>query len=692
MEDKPRLNTDFEKFIRQELQKTNIDPDESTWANIAAQQNHRNHWLQIRHYGIRVLPLIAGITLAIIGWHYHNVRQSAHPKPFDTKAAPQEIAALQAPDLHSMFPANGGYMEHKGSGPVNPRPLACAPYHERVKNIPATKLRFAAEDGFRYENPATGTEVHIPANALKRANGDPVQGEVEFELREYRNMAEFAASGIPMHYADERGSFFFNSGGMFDVRVNQNGEALQLIPGQACDVRFRSTHQLTQPSLFYFDESANTWGYQPAPAFDAAVPGANPLAEPNANSATGLPPIVDEKVAIRDNLGLPAAQCLPPQTVLPAGAQASVWVKEAVQLGYDWAFGKISVPAWFQKNAQYNNETLLNGMERSLVRLVRHRDARDNFFPEDLNNVFTELQAFKNCYFICNADSLNRKSFSNADLDAYWERVSVVQQQGSACYVSFFGKQGLLQFYATLIGSTGNNNFDADKVMAEYRRLQLKRQQDFEAQANTWRRFLAVSPAFQTPEEWCMESNEWLDYFEANLPLMRKRYAALVEKGIADNDPLALKVWKDWINYRLDTKFDIFQSRTKPRAGLEYTLRVTNFGLHNCDQIFRLAAQPVYLMAKYQTADGQSLTPTSVSILERQTRLFFSLPKANDMVYIPGRQIDVLMTDTKGRFYRLSGEAYARLNLKNQSVYTFQVEDITDKTQTPRAWATLLEI
>ncbi len=701
MENKPYTDKDLEQFVRQELLKNQDTPDDLVWGNIAAKQGGLNRWLRLRHYALRVLPIVAVLALAGFGWWHYTSGNQVEDVNHDSQNLPQQVASQQLGQPQAdveqipkgVFSENPQHTEQ----PIKPAHSGGGAYSQRLKNIPATTVRFAAEDGFRYENPATGTEVHIPANALARADGSPVSGEVEFELREYRNLAEFVASGIPMHYADERGSFFFNSGGMFDVRVNQRGESLQLVPGQACDVRFRSTHALTQPSLFYFDENANAWGYQPDPAFLPAVAtGVGGSTQQPNNPTIQLPPIVSEAIAVRDNLGLTSSGgCLPPvANTLPAKGKEAAWVKDAVQLGHNLAFGKTTVPPWFRKNPNFSTQQFFNGMERSLVRLVRHRDSRDNFFPEDINGVFTELQAFKDCYFIC-SDSLNRKSFTEADIQAYWERVSVTQQQGSMCYVSFFGKQGLLQFYATLVGSTGNDDFDADQVMAEYRRLQEIRRNGFEDQINTWRRFLAVSPAFQTAPEWCMEPTEWFDYFDNNLPLMRKRYTALLGMGLSTSDPLALKTWKDWRNRLLDLKFAAFDDRAaqgKLRTGLEYTLRVSNFGLHNCDQIFQISNSPQYMLAAYQTPDGQRVVPASVSVMDRQTKLFFTLPRQTHLLYVPGRQLDIVLTDARGRFYHLQGDDYARLDLTGKNSHTFWVNDVTERTQTPREWARLLEI
>ncbi len=683
MKNKSTLGSDFEKFIRNALQKTDGTPDENTWANIAAQQNSRNFWLRFRHYGLRLAPVVVALVLAVAGWKYFDSNADS-----PTKIQPeiqQPASPAQLPQVNVTEPLlDDAVSENLKEKEFQGKSLAA---HLR-SNIPVTSVRFATEEGLRYENPATGTSVYIPANSLIDKEGRTIRGEVEFELREYRSIPDFLASGIPMHYADERGDYFFNSGGMFDLRVKQGGEQLQLAEGQACDLRFTSTHKLEQPSLYYFDETDCTWKYQPDPAFTTST----------------LPPVVTEATVVRDNLGLKTA-CLPHESINPEGIwsqltgdEAVGYLQDAVQTGYDFSFGKIAMPSWFRKHSDWTNEQLLSGLERSVIRMKRHKDADDMFFPEDVNNVFTELKAFKDCYFIVNNGLGGKKSFTQEDFDSYWERVSVVQEEGALCYVSFFGKQGLLQFYATLVGSTENSNFDADKVLAEYTHLRNQRQQNFEKQANSWRRFYFTAQMFQEPEEWCMDALTWFDYFDKNLPLMRKRYAALKEQGVADDKDVTLKTWNVWQKRLRDIRLDNYGNkrsfdRNMARAdGLTYALRVTNFGLYNCDQIFMLRDDEVYVLAAYKTSDGQRIVPKNVCVMERKRRICFGMWKAEKMLYAPGYKLDIVVMDSSGHFYYMPAADYGKANLKGQRSYTFTVEDVTDKIQTPRDWAELLEI
>ncbi len=690
MKNTPTPNPDFEKLLRQQLEQINDTPDDNTWANIAAKQSARNVWLRLRHYAIYAVPVIALAVLSLIAWHYYPSAQEEAPgvKPTETPnttPSQQPVASIPQSSGQQVLHSSEILPENRFLAENNFRETR---YSAKINSVPAATIRFHTETGLDYESPLSGTRVHIPANSLTDAAGVPVQGEVELVFREYRSIPDFLASGIPMHYADERGSFFFNSGGMFDVRVHQQGEPLQMAPGQTYDVTFAPTDRLARASLFYFDDQRQSWEYRPDPAFTAG----------KETVRLNQPPVVSEAQVRRDNTDNTGPECLPFLPDFPPLHPAAD-VITAVQMGYDLAFGKEPMHKWFQRNPHLNNEQLLNSMERGLIRIVRDRDRVEQFFPEDVNNVFTELKAFKDCYFICTADTTSSMlKFASGD-NTNWQRISVVLEKGNTCLVSLYdGEQGLVQIYADLTGSAGNKSFNANKVMSEYHRLRNERQQNFEKLVTRLRRFLAMADMFQTEQEWCMADETWLDYFEANHPLMRKRYDALVKAGLAANDSLALAAWDAWRKRLRDLHLDRYErGENKVRAAknpLQYALRLTSFGLYNCDQIFRLSEDdPLdYIYAGYETKEGQRIIPSSVSVMERKARLFFTLQTPDKMLRLPGRRLDIVVTDREGRSYLLPADRYAALSLKNRNSNIFTVEDVTDKTRTPRDWAELLDM
>ncbi len=285
--------------------------------------------------------------------------------------------------------------------------------------------------------------------------------------------------------------------------------------------------------------------------------------------------------------------------------------------------------------------------------------------------------------------------------EKYWEQIYILRDQGNTCRITLYSRDDKAEFYADLVASIGAPSFDFEKIMTEYSRLRKQRQRNAAELAANLRSFLFIAPVFQTQEEWCMTPPDWLEHFEKNHPTMQRRYQDLIESGHTTNDSLAKAVLKNWNNRLRDLYAIRFEKETagmtrKSVKSLAYTLRLNTFGLYNCDQIFTLnkGEQLNYAYAEYQTPEGKTLFPASVSILDRNARLFFTLPEPQRLLYLPGRQFDIIVTGYDGRCYRLAAEKYAESKMITRSGVTNRVvvQDVTDQTQSPKDWVKLLEI
>jgi hypothetical protein len=255
-----------------------------------------------------------------------------------------------------------------------------------------------------------------------------------------------------------------------------------------------------------------------------------------------------------------------------------------------------------------------------------------------------------------------------------------------------------VQFYANLVSSPEHKDFDLEKAFSEYRRLHAKRRENNERDLMRMRKFMFTANLLQGPEEYCMEAKEWLQYFEANKPAMKKRYGDMIKNGFADEDAKATTLWHDWKKRQANMKMSRntkLRPSQRATAGLKYaiTMAFRNFGLHNCDQIFQFlfkGSVESYVSANYQTPDGQTVVPKTVSVFERSTGLYFSL-KTNEVPRLWKRLFNLVLTDKQGRTYLVPGERFAETDLMQEKV-RFTAEDVTDKTLTPGAWMDLLHI
>lgn len=105
------------------------------------------------------------------------------------------------------------------------------------------------------------TKIVIAPNAFTHRDGSEVTGEIEVSYQEFRTPADFILSGIPMSFKEGSDTRYFNSGGMFNVRVYQNGE--ELVLKKAADKRiqidFPLTDNLADMGFFQFDTLSQQW-------------------------------------------------------------------------------------------------------------------------------------------------------------------------------------------------------------------------------------------------------------------------------------------------------------------------------------------------------------------------------------------------------------------------------------------------
>lgn len=468
----------FEQFIRRELSKGKEIPDESVWQGIAERRRLPNARLKHRRLmgQMGILLLLLGIGAGFLFWKQ---------KPGIPQPAPA-VPALPGGGLslpQAVLPEGDRAAESSFFKPIaEPSFLAgnaaVLPAWIPRNPIPVARLVFDAGEGISYISHVSGSQVDIFPNSLVYADGSPVQGPVELYFREYRDLSAYLSSEIPMHYSDERGAFFFNSGGMFDVRVSQSGAPLYLAPGSDYIVRFVPTAELDQANLFYFSEDKGAWDYIPTNAFSAEN---GPPPE--------LPRVVSEAMAVAGNIRVnsPPRACTPNIPVFPDTANRPAWVQASIRTGQSLASGENRIPQWFKRFIMEKDAFFSNAFEKSMVRLVYENDEGLRFFPEDMLGFFSELQVFKDYYFVRTGDTLplNDKNRQEQPIEAalkkkaFWDRVEIIPDEGNKCLLVLADKEEELRLHASISISHEVRNgrtVDFEKLFAEYDRIRMSRQ------------------------------------------------------------------------------------------------------------------------------------------------------------------------------------------------------------------------
>lgn len=703
-------NGDFEKFVRENLEGLDDSAQENLWANIAARQKRSNMWLKTRYYGKIVLPVLAiaaasvwGIT-RLLPQHSELAKSLTPMSPLQSEQTSLFTEVLPSDSTAAaLAPVPGGEMPVVVQAPGTVK-VNHFPKWYRQNDVPVANTRFDASTGILFQNPESGNAVTIPANSLVYANGQPVTGAVDLFFREYRDIPDMLSADIPMHFTDERGTFFFNTGGMFDVRVSQNGQELFMAPGQAYTVNFTATDNLSNASLFYLNEKKNDWEYVSNQPFATNVSNIQ-FDMRNPEMLGGQPPVSTETTVIRENTDGNAEKCLPQSPDFANVETGIEWVKEAIATGIDLTTGKRKLPVWYLKNPTAVDQYFTYSFDRSDLKLVYANDEGTRFFPQDLHGVFTELNAFKDCYFIRTGDSL--ATYTPQSVNAIFSRTNAwksctVRQEGpdpASCLMTLgTEKEGFIQLNARLvrINESGiNAALDANKVFRRYEEMREERLNGLLKELNMLRRFTETSKMFREEAEFCLEEKEWLRYFEKNLPAMRARYLKLEQNGMTSNNPAIRDAILAWSNnartLRLERADQIAASLSVGKQ-LGAVLSLTGFGAFNCDQIYQFIRQPMFSAVKFTSETGKAVKATQLRMLDKATKMFLTMKSADQLMRLPGRKMELVVTDDEGRLYHLSGADYDRIVSKEYNLYKISLKDVTDSVQSPSGWADLLGI
>lgn len=106
----------------------------------------------------------------------------------------------------------------------------------------------------------TGTIIKYPKNAFLDVAGNPVKGEIEILFREFHDVIEIFASGIPMEYDSASNKYHFESAGMFEIKGMQNGIPLTINPEFPLVVELSSKQHGDYFNLYKLDEKGK-WNY-----------------------------------------------------------------------------------------------------------------------------------------------------------------------------------------------------------------------------------------------------------------------------------------------------------------------------------------------------------------------------------------------------------------------------------------------
>lgn len=133
---------------------------------------------------------------------------------------------------------------------------------EPFENVSVPFQEFSYSNRSKKINVSSGTIISIPDNAFVDKNGNPVNGKVDIQYREFHSAGEILTSGITMKYDSAGVQQDFQSAGMFEIRGFENGEEVEIADGKEINIEMAS---FRDGNYNFYELEEDGWNYGGCP-------------------------------------------------------------------------------------------------------------------------------------------------------------------------------------------------------------------------------------------------------------------------------------------------------------------------------------------------------------------------------------------------------------------------------------------
>lgn len=125
-------------------------------------------------------------------------------------------------------------------------------------------------------------------------------------------------------------------------------------------------------------------------------------------------------------------------------------------------------------------------------------------------------------------------------------------------------------------------------------------------------------------------------------------------------------------------------------SNLVRALSLANFGVYNCDQIYRIQ-QPLAIKARYVDENQEKLTPKYLSLVDFTLNAAFMYNPVTFVMNKNSPTVLFLLND-QGEAYTLDAKSLQEMNIQTSGQYTFQLKNQKDKLSTKNNLIEILRV
>jgi len=563
-------------------------------------------------------------------------------------------------------------------------------FSEAPFQVPTEVVEFEVKDGLTYTYERSGTVIRIAKDALVYADGSPVEGTVDFSYREFRDAADFIATDISMLYDHQHQ---FESAGMFEMLASQGETEVFVKEGAYVDVDFNLTSD-SLADVSFFEYQNNKW-----------------------SNLGVLDRVTQENTFEVNNACRPIYRYKMPvlqdtfQTFLNAMNAGYQLAKEAnfeqfYRLGFKklderfddihytettYLHHKVEKINWKAVAAsdksmgvQFNYNEKYKQLDPRMIHIKLPEGLWMEFKKTTLMQRLPEMQALLERTWMVlpkgKQRPLSRVKALQLLEGKYMDlRISYIGDYNFQFILKGIGVYDTLVAQPVFVGQEKNNKEAICATLINtYNQKFEKRRKRFDKkiafyEAN-WKYFLAFSKSIMPIKEQCKGINNWLKFFGKNQPMMALRYYPYT--GLAGNrDSLQLLMPKAVAGTPIRLQNFVF----KRPASFTQSLKLSGFGVFNCDAIQRLGPERISVTAEFLAEDGAVIDARVINVIDCSINSILRLPGGEKVTYNPTRETKIVIVDYFGDAYFVNGEALKESYDQKHSKITLRAILIKEK-------------
>jgi len=435
----------------------------------------------------------------------------------------------------------------------------------------------------------TGTKINIPEAAFVDSRGNTVKGDVIVYYREYNDILDIFANGVPMNYDSAGQKYAFRTAGMFEIYALKDNKLVFMAPGKTIAFDFATVDTGNGYSLYRLNENTGKWDFK----------------TPLQSNFT----VKEEKFSAAYKMYSKLLAVSFDTTHFEDRYKDTLYARTK-KIPYEYFNGKKKLlDTYFKLKKVYNYNK-----NKDIKKMPNFYMEVDNYAP------FKELNAYRGWVWVYSGP-LTKKEFS---------KQYVTRKKWTDTRISYIPSENMYNIELKSPHEFGS--FDAFPVRSNYTTETSKYEKTHLRLDNRYNKILKKIQ---------VKFDKNIDKKKAKV---QKQNWDMICKNMSPEEKAMTK--EEWLAYakkRMIAEKDSLNKAQYSYANVTRSFEIDGFGIWNCDQMFRLK-NPMELNAQFKDAFDKTISPSTVNVIDGSSKGILSYNM------VPGAKIAIDPTSETALF------------------------------------------